>query len=82
VRVAIVSRFVWWFCRLLLFVCNYYLLQLFPLLKSFAKSIHSLLSEVSVQWQRANGAIVSEWAIMCRDLISRTVPLLPLNILP
>jgi len=46
------------------------------------QSIHSLLSEVSVQWQRANGAIVSEWAIMCRDLISRTVPLLPLNILP
>ena len=38
-------------------------------------SLPTLRSMLSSQWQRGNGLIVCEWAIMCRDKLSRHLPL-------
>ena len=35
-----------------------------------SQSSQSLLTELSLQWQRGNGEIISQWAIMCRNHLS------------
>ena len=35
-----------------------------------SQSSHSLLTELSLQWQRGNGEIISQWATMCRNHLS------------